>query len=153
MRTELHNTHKDANVIIVNQLADLVVRGASNICVVCDDTDIFVLLIHFYCRENLNCCVNMESPVSGRCVMANKHRNITEYLPGIHALCGCSTTSYLHGTGKARALKALSSGMSLKLLGLEDVNMDDVLSEATAFIAMCCGSKYDGDMSEVHYDV
>ena len=123
-------------------MVDLAVRGASNISVVCDDTDVFVLLIHFYCREKLNCGVTMESPIAGRCVIdikatANKHSNITDYLPGVHALSGCDTTSFIFGVGKATALKALSSGMCLELLGVEDVNMDDIVFEATSFISMC----------------
>ena len=49
----------------------------------------------------------MESPVPGRKVVdtkatANKHRNITDHLPGVHALSGCDT-SYLNGIGKATA--------------------------------------------------
>ncbi len=42
MRNDLHNTHKEADVIIVNQLVDLVDKGASNIRVVCDDTDVLI---------------------------------------------------------------------------------------------------------------
>ena len=157
-RNDLHNTHEETDVIIVNQLVDLALRGTSNICVVCDDTDVFILLIHFYCKEKLNCGVTMESPIAGRCITdikatANKHRNITDYLPGVHALSGCDTTSYHYGIGKATALKSLSSGTSLKLLGMEDVNMDEVVAEAASFISKCYGSKYDGDMSEMRFAV
>ena len=65
LRNELHNTHEEADVMIVNQLFHLVGKGAHNICVVCDDTDVFVLLLYFYCRENLSCSVIMESPIAG----------------------------------------------------------------------------------------
>ena len=83
----------------------------------------------------------MESPISGRSVIdiratANKHRNITEYLPGVHALSGCDTTSYLYGIGKLTALKVLSSGRSFELLGREGTNMADVEAEATSFMVM-----------------
>ena len=157
-RNDLHTTHEEADVIIVNQLVDLAVRGASNICVVCDDTDVFVLLIYFYCREKLDCGVTMMSPVAGRCVIdikatANKHRNIADCLPGVHALSGCDTTSYIYGIGKARVLKVLNSGKALKLLGAEDVHIDEVVAEATSFISTCYGIKHAGDMSEIRYSV
>ena len=70
------------------------------------------------------------------------------YLPGVHALSGCDTTSYLYGIGKVTTLKALNSGATLKLLGEEDVTMAEVVSDATSFIsdvlwkhvrdALCC---------------
>ena len=156
LRNDLHNTHEEADVIIVNQLVELAVRGTSNICVVCDDTDVFILLVYFYCKEQLDCGVTMESPIAGRCIIdikatASKHRNISDHLPGIHALSGCDTTSYMYGIGKVTALKALNNGMSLKLMGTEDANMDDVVSEATSFISKCYGIKNDGDMSEMRY--
>ena len=57
---------------------DLAGRGA-NICVVCDNTDVVILMLHFYCGKNLNCGVIMESPVPGRKVVdiivtTNKHK-------------------------------------------------------------------------------
>ena len=75
----MRNIHGEADVIIVNQLVDLADRGVNNICVVCDDTDVFILMLHFYCGKNLNCGVIMESPVPGRKVVdtkatANKHK-------------------------------------------------------------------------------
>ena len=39
---------------IVQSMVYLLVRGALDICVVCDDTDVFELLVHFYNRAKLN---------------------------------------------------------------------------------------------------
>ena len=88
MREDLCNRHEEADVIILNQLIYLAARGASNIRVICDDTDVFVLLLYLFCRENMNCDVTVESPIAGHSVIdikatANKHRNITDYLPGV----------------------------------------------------------------------
>lgn len=99
---------EEADVIIVNQLVSLARRGTSSMCVVCDGTDAFDLLIHFYCREQLICNVTMESPIAGRCVIdlkatANKQSNIADSLPGVHALSGYDTVSYPYGTGKVTA--------------------------------------------------
>jgi len=87
---------------------------------------------------------------------ANKHRNITECLPGVPALSGGDTMSYLYGIGKLTALKVLSSGRSLELLGREGTNMADVEAEATSFMALCYGSMYMSNlsaMSDIRYAV
>ena len=39
--------------------------------------------------------------------MWNKHRDITDHLPAVHAVSGCDTTSYLYGIRKATMLKVL----------------------------------------------
>ena len=60
-RDELHNIHEEADVIIVNQQVDPAGKGANNIRVVCDDTDVVILMLHFYCGKNLNCSVIMQT--------------------------------------------------------------------------------------------
>ena len=115
-------TH-EADVIIVNQLVYVAVRGALNICVIFDDTDVFALLIHFYCREKLSSGVTMKSLIAGRCVIdikatANRHRSITNYLPGVLALSCCDTTSYLYGIGKARILKSHPDAMAYRMMAI-----------------------------------
>ena len=136
---------------------DLAGRGSNSIGVMCDDTDVVILMLHFYCGKNLYCGVIMESPVPGRKVVdikatANKHKNITDHLPGVHALRGCDT-SYLYGIGKATALKVLMQGKTVQLLGMTDANIDDDVSEATSFISLCFSAESDRNMSEQRYKV
>ena len=90
-RDALYNVHEEADVIIVNHLVYLADQGARNLLVVCDDTDVFILLICFYCGKDLSCGISMESSVPGRTVVdikatADKHKHIVEHLPGVHAL-------------------------------------------------------------------
>ena len=61
--------------------------------------------------------------------------------------------SYIYGIGKVIALKVLKSGMTLTVLGQHDTDMDDVVSEATSFIAACYGSRTKGDLSEIRYTI
>ena len=80
-RDALHNAHEEADVIIVNQIVYLTDQGARNILVVCDDTDVFILLIYFCCGKDLSCGVIMESPIPGRTVVditatVDKHKHI-----------------------------------------------------------------------------
>ena len=65
----------------------------------------------------------MENPIAGRISIdikatAQRHKDISEYLPGMHALTGCDTTSFVYSIGKVTALKILRKGMPLKLLGM-----------------------------------
>ena len=50
-------------------------------------------------------------------------------------------------------MKVLKSGVTLNVLGQHDADMDDVVSEATNFIAACYGSRTKGDVSEIRYTI
>ena len=100
----------------------------------------------------------MESPIAGRSVIdigasAAQHKEVVKHLPAAHALTGCDNVSYIYGIGKVSALKVLKSGMTLNVLGQHDADMDDVVSEATRFIAACYGSRTKGDLSEIRYTI
>ncbi len=121
------------------------------------DTDVFLLLIHFYMKENMSLNVSMQSPSAGRTLIdirqtAHTHHHILKYLPAVHALSGCDTVSYMYGIGKNTALKVLISGHHLTRLGQQTADANDIISEATDFIAACYGSKVsEGDMSTHRY--
>lgn len=159
-RQDLKTHHEEADVIIIHHLVRIVsgVSGDSHIKVVCDDTDVFVLLIHFYLEEKMTVDVSMESPCAGRANVdirqtALKHKSIAKYLPAVHALTGCDTVSYLFGIGKATALKVLMGGHHPTLLGQLEADEEKMISEATTFIAACYGSKVEGDMSTHRYQL
>ena len=143
-REYLKTNHEEADVIIVHHLVRIV-SGASDdsyIKVACDDTDVFVLLIHFYLEKEMTMNVSMESPCAGRTIIdirqtALKHKHITTYLPAVHALTGCDTVSYLFGIGKATALKVLLGGQHLIELGQQGADEGKLISEATTFVAAC----------------
>ena len=43
---DMANSHEEADVIVVNQVMSAARQGRKTIHVVCDDTDVFVLVIH-----------------------------------------------------------------------------------------------------------
>ena len=159
-REYLETNHEEADVIIVHHLVRIA-SGASDdsyIKVVCDDTDVFVLLIHFYLEKEITMNVSMESPCAGRTIIdirqtALKHNHITTYLLAVHALTGCDTVSYLFGIGKATALKVLLSGHHLIELGQQGADEGKLISQATTFVAACYGSKVEGDMTTHRYQM
>lgn len=46
--TELHTTHEDANVSIIQEVVHMAETGKKTIRVIVDDTDVSVLLAHLY---------------------------------------------------------------------------------------------------------
>ena len=155
-REDLKITHEEADVIIVHHLVRIA-SGASDdsyIKVVCDDTDVFVLLIHFLSREgNDHECQHGEPMCWENDHTALKHKHITTYLSAVHALTGCDTVSYLFGNGKATALKVLLGGQHLIELGQQGADEGKLISEATTFVAACYGSKVEGDMTTHRYQI
>ena len=57
------------------------------------------------------------------------------------------------GIGKVTVVKVLSSGKQLRKLGDLHIQMVDVMSECTLFVAACCGSLGSTDMTSLRYTV
>ena len=82
--------------------------------VIAEDTDILVLLCHHY---KPGTSLFMKSEKSGmkkplwniQATCASLGNQMCMYLPFLHALCGCDTTSGLHGIGKGCVLEAKKS--------------------------------------------
>jgi hypothetical protein len=58
---DLRTTHEKADVNIPRQVVQAIEEGAVYIKVICDDNDVFVLLLHVHLTMNLTCTVLMES--------------------------------------------------------------------------------------------
>ncbi len=50
-RTDMRTTHEEADVIIAQQMVCAATESSSCITIVSDDTDVFVLLLHFLSVE------------------------------------------------------------------------------------------------------
>ena len=159
-RQDLRTHHEESDAIIIHHLVHIAsaTNDDAHIKVICDDTDVFVLLILFYIKEKMTANISMESPCAGRMIVdirqtSLKYKNIAKYLPAVHALTGCDTVSYLFGIGKTTALKALMGGHHLSLLGQLGAAEASLISETTTFIAACYGSKVEGDMTTHRYQL
>ena len=58
--------HEEADVIILHQVVYLVSLGCCSIKVISDDTDVFVLLVHYYAEKKLTSTLLMELTSQGR---------------------------------------------------------------------------------------
>ena len=158
-RHDLTVTHEEADIIIANHVVHIAKESASVIHVVCDDTDVFILLVHFYISENLDSDIFMIPTRSARNVVniretANENKSFAKYLLTAHALTGCDTTSTLYGIGKVKVVKSLRNNHIPPNLGDAAVaNFEDLEARAVSFIASCYGIYGAKSMSDVRYRV
>ena len=141
-RQDMSTWQEEADTLLVQQVASV---GADTSLVVADDTDVFILLLHFCYEGDIARKVFMISPVKGRALIdinatVSKHHDIMPDLLSTHGLSGCDTVAPYHGIGKGCALKVLRSHQySLSCLGEPTSHLDDVLRQATPFILACYG--------------
>ena len=84
---------------------------------------------------------------------AKQHADIAGRLLTAHALTGCDTVAFMWGIGKAKAVKVRLPGCKLLKMGNTEMPMDEVLLEATQFVAMCYGCASSESMSATRYEV
>ena len=141
----METNHEEADNIIVIQVSMCARQNVcSGITVICDDTDVFVLLLHYYHKMKLQNLILMESPIKGRAVIdipktVEKHVGIVENILPAHALSGCDTVACCYGIGKGTIVKTLRSGHTLSHLGLLESPLESVISQATIFMSACYG--------------
>ena len=157
-RRDLETTHEEADVIIPRQVVDAATQVSKCIKVFCDDTDVFILLIHYYQLCSLTCIVLMEGTSRMRAVIdigvtAKQHAYIAGQLLAAHALTGCDTVALMWGIGKTKAVKVLLSGYKRLKMGNTEMPMDEVLLEATQFVARCYGCASSENMYVTRCDV
>jgi hypothetical protein len=113
--------HDEADITMISYVLQAANSGKGVICVLSDDTDMFVLLVYWVYQAYLQFKVQMERwdgtvlDINATC--ADLGPNCLQLL-GMHALSGCDTTSYPFGKGKISALNTLLAG---DFPGLADV--------------------------------
>ncbi len=112
--------------------------------VICDDTDVFVLLVFYHWNLHMNATITMEATSGDRKLInigntVNKHKEIVPNILAAHAVSGCDTVAQYYGIGKATVLKKLQAGITLSNVGQIDSDMKEVFQEATLLISSCYG--------------
>ena len=153
-REDLTTTHEEADVIIVQQCYKVIESGGSTIVkIISDDTDVFALACHFFPKKRPDVTVLMEptSRQASRTVTdigatIQKHESIIDSLLAAHALSGCDSVCHYQGIGKKTVIKVLHLQPLVHLLN-PDASIDNVMTEATAFMGMCYGIEAGSTMS------
>ena len=92
-RDNIRTTHQEADAIIVHKMVQLASTGVQNIRVICDATNVFVLLLHLYVLEKITCSIVMVGTSHGRSVVdirdtAQKHAGFNTQVFPAHVLMG-----------------------------------------------------------------
>lgn len=97
--------HEEADVNIIAYMLTAIQNGAKNIQITADDTDIFVLLLHFYWKHKLNVPMVMKQS-NGKFidikVTAEALAETNLDLLSLHAISGCDSVSYPFGKEQSR---------------------------------------------------
>ena len=109
-RPDISTSHEEADNIVIQQIFMAVEQQTECLSVMADDTDVYILLLHYYSQKELNIPMFMESLVHGRQTIdiratAKEHTNILPNLLAAHGLSGCDTVAPCYGTGKKKILK------------------------------------------------
>ena len=142
---DIFTSHEETDNIIIQQTFMAVEQGAECLSVMFDDTDVYILLLHYYNQKELNIPMFMESSVHRRqttdiTATAKEHANLLPNLLAAHGLSGCDTVTPCYGIGKMKILKTLKQGNhSLSCLGDSNANWPDVVKQATSFMLACYG--------------
>ena len=143
---DMKTSHEEADTIIPQQVVAIANQGAKCVSDICDDTDVFLLLLHFYNVCKLKYSLFMGGGASEERMTVDigatvkKHQTIVPYLLAAHTISGCDTVPYCYSIGKGSVLKALSKGVKLEKLCERNEPLPDIIKEATAFMGEYYGS-------------
>lgn len=138
LRHDMKTTHEEADTILVQQVAFVQPPCAM---VIADDTDIFVMLMHFCFHKKIK-NVYMASPVHGRAVLdinasVKDHESILPNLLAAHSITGCDSVGTYHVIGKGAAHRVLKMKKYTCHLGDKDTSLIDVYQQCTSFMLAC----------------
>ena len=116
--------HDESDVTMVSFLLDVARSDQRVIRMLSDDTDVFVLLVHWVNRTDLQCKIQMDhwdgSVLNIKATCTDLGQKCLQLLD-MHALSSCDTTSCLNGKAKLTALNTMVSGIYQGLATIGDV--------------------------------
>ena len=113
--------HEEADVSMISYMKLALDQNVESILIVCDDTDVFVLLLHFFWKWKPAASIHMKRMVDEKKTIdinatAMNLGTMCEQLLAVHALSGCDTVSYPYRKGKVSALSVLKNHLQMKQL-------------------------------------
>ena len=140
-------SHAEADITLCSYMMKAAAHGAQTICILSNDTDVFVLLVYWTSKMQINAKIQMEK-WDGDILDINKTvkllgRRKCSQLLGAHALSGCDTVSYPFGKGKQSVLKVLENdipGLD-KVLGEPGATQSQLKATVDAFFLLLYGQK------------
>ena len=154
--------HDEADITIISYLFQAADASRQMVRILCDDSDIFVLLEYWTWRDDLQVRVSVQMEkwdgvvldINATC--ANLGDTVCPHLLGAHALSGCDTDSYPFGKVKASVLKTLKAGNFpglFDVLGEESATHADLMAVGQHFFAVLYGQPTGTSMTQARYNL
>ena len=137
--------HEEMGVTIISYVLQAVGEGNNVVGVLCDDTDVFMLLVFWMwmnqlvdkCQMQMDRCDGAVLNINQTCTaLGSKCLQLLEMLP----LTGCDTTSFPFNKGKVSALRVLEAGYFpglFHVLREEDAMQWDLLQVGLSYFLLC----------------
>ena len=170
-RDDLKTFQEEADTIIVSQMLSMVNEGFNSIQVICADTDVFVLLLHYFGKNNLRhrlppVDILMQNPATTTKAISilntfdSLQPHVVSSLLAAHALSGCDTVPQMFGIAKKKVINLLKSNrgreisLVLNYLGNTDPQLPwgSIEEDSIKFIQSLYGQKCNKPLSEMHYE-
>ena len=133
----LRATHEEADTRILLHALEACLKGYERTIVLCRDTDVLVLLIHFLSKLSTEVWFQTGTFKQRNFIPVhniNLSHSEMEMLPAFHALTGCDTVSRLSGHSKKAAFKVFKKNTGLLTrLGHGDLSVE-AIKDAETFI-------------------
>ena len=117
--SSLSSTHEEADTRIILHAAEAFQQGFERTVVVCRDTDVLLLLIHFAHELGEEVWFKAGTAKDRRFIQVHKVQlplNVRENLPAFHAISGCDTVSQFYGVGKKKSWKVFEDFHSFLII-------------------------------------
>ena len=150
--------HEEADTIMISYVLKAAKEGKESIRVVSDDTDVFLLLVYWVWKSDIEMTVQMQK-WNGEVLNINSTVKSLgtrcKSILGAHALSGCDTVSYPFGKGKKSVLKILDMDECsyLEKIGDENATTKELLAASTQFFLLLYGQKDAPNLNQARYNI
>ena len=122
-------TFDEADYIIPQQVVTAFQQGKKTIKVISADTNVFILLCHYYHSVNIHVDVLLEDFSADKTIISisksvAENTSLSLSLLSAHALTGCDTVPMMFGIGKTKLINIVKR-FPLKSLGNKDAEEDE----------------------------
>ena len=122
-RYNMGTTFDEADCIIPQQVVTVFEEGKHTIKVISADTDVFILLCHYYHSVNIDVDVLLEDFSADKTLISisksvAENTSLIPSLLSAHALTGCDTVPIMFGIGKTKLINIVKT-FPLKYLGIK----------------------------------
>ena len=161
---EVYQSKNDADTLIV-QHALRIAQASVSAVVVADDTEILVLLMYHYCKEEMaDIFLRSEATkwskaglrIYSICMAVDyTEEYLVKNLLFLHAWSGCDTTSAIFGYGKGTVVKLTKKSLKFRnnssIFEKDEAELGDIERAGQKLMALMYGGKEDDNLSNLRY--